>query len=142
MPSCSNALGSTVSVFCTVGAGLPFLVLLRSAPPGPENRPPSSVSAVPFVAGRLRSNFSSRFFMTRRISPSLSPSVRNSVGLTSRRFSSPIWSRENADAYLSQICGLTPHCKKKSNQSYSGFFVVCAAPDEVSSLRKFLSFLR
>lgn len=71
---------------------------------------------------RDRPNFFSRNFMTRKLSPSFNPNVRRSSGVISGIFSSPISSLLNAAAYLSQICGLTPQARKKSNHSYSGFF--------------------
>ena len=65
----------------------------------------------------------SKNFMTRKLSPSFNPRFRSSTGVMPGIFSSPIASLLNAAAYLSQICRATPHWRKKSNQSYSGFFV-------------------
>ena len=65
---CLKAFSSTTSFVCTAGAGLPLRVLFLSAPPGPENSPPSP--AAPFSEGPLRSYLLSRYFMTRNMSPS------------------------------------------------------------------------
>jgi hypothetical protein len=118
-------------------------VLLRRTPPGPEKRPPpfSSPSSMTVLFPKLTDRLSpapvrpyllSRNFVTRKMSPSLRPSVRKSLSVISGRFSSPIWSPLNARAYRSQIWGFTPHWRKKSNQSYLGFCstVIPAPPDE------------
>lgn len=125
MPFCSNARGSTVSLLETAGAGLPFRLFFR-APLDPEKMPPFAPSCCWLPPVRL--NFSSRCFMTLRISPSFKPSVRSKVGWMSCRFSWPIWSLSKAAVYLSHICGFTPHCRKKSNQSYFGFCGSTATP--------------
>ena len=65
--ACLNASGSTTSLVCTAGAGLPFLVLLRRAPPGPEKSPPSPpfVVASPLVSAVLcLLNLLSRYFLS------------------------------------------------------------------------------
>lgn len=92
----AKALASTTSFVSTAGAGRPFLVLFLMAPPAPANRPPFAVSplvAAPSIGVLCRPNLLSRCFITRRMSPSLRPSVRSSVGVISCWLSSPISSR-------------------------------------------------
>ena len=91
---CSNAFGSISLFVSTGGAGRPFRVLFRNVPPGPENKPPAPPSALASPA--LRLNWLSKCFVTRRISPSFSPSVRRRAGVISGKFSSPIWSFSKA----------------------------------------------
>ena len=116
---CLNLLASTTSLLCTVGAGRPLRVLFLSAPPGPEKRPPPSPSGAcpPSSYVRLaaternvedqtedipvRPNLESKYFITRSISPSLRPSVRNTDGLISPRTFSSIESLLKLKAYLS-----------------------------------------
>ena len=104
---CSKAFGSTTSLVCTGGAGRPLRVLFLRVPPGPEKRPPDSSPFSAKLTLRLsppvRLYLASRNFITRRISPSLTPKVRRSFSVMSGMFSSPIWSRVKACAYLSQI---------------------------------------
>ena len=77
-----NAFGSTVSLVCVAGAGLPFRVLFLRAPPAPENSPPSpSASSDPFLP--LRLYLVSRCRMILRISPSRSPRFLKTVASTS-----------------------------------------------------------
>src|SRR5690242_19482655 len=85
---CSYALGSISLFVSTGGAGRPFLVLLRNVSPGPENKSPAPPSAP--ASPELRFYVASICYVTRRISPSLSPSVRSSAGVISGRFSSSI----------------------------------------------------
>lgn len=127
-----NASMSTTSFVWTVGAGLPLRVLFRSAPPGPENKPPSAPLALPSPPSPFLPYLLSRNFITRRLSPSFRPNVRSNGGWTSGKISWPISSAAKARAYFSQICGLTPHCRKKSNQSYSGFFSIDAPAPPLS----------
>ena len=122
---------STTSLLWIGGAGRPFRVLLRRAPPGPEKRPPPSLgdrgaspsSVSPLLLtfrsfDLLRLNFVSRYFMTRKISPSLRPNVRNTEAFISGNIVSSIKSLWKLNAYRSQLYGLTPVFRKKSNQSY------------------------
>ena len=102
-----KASGSTVSLVCTAGAGLPFLVLFLSAPPGPLNKPPplagsmasgsctapvgcAAIGGSPPAPPLCLPNRLSRLFITRKMSPSFSPRVRKSCSFTSCRFSSLI----------------------------------------------------
>jgi hypothetical protein len=90
---CSKAFGSTTSLVCTGGAGRPLRVLFLRAPPGPEKRPPSSPFSklTPFLEDSpVRPYLLSRCFVTRRMSPSFTPSVRNNFSVISGIFSSPI----------------------------------------------------
>lgn len=100
-----NTLGSTTSWVCTAGAGRPLRVLFRSVPPGPEKSPPTvplgevvplsasfavsiessspKLTFLSFVLALIRLYLLSRYFMTRRMSPSLRPKVLNTVGVIS-----------------------------------------------------------
>jgi hypothetical protein len=94
-----NALGSTTLLVSTGGAGRPFLVLFRSVPPGPENRPPSLSSAP--LTFLVRPYLVSRNLITLMISPSRRPRFRRTLASTSGRTLSSIESLEKAWAYLS-----------------------------------------
>ncbi len=103
-PGCSKAFLSTTSPTTRFDSGLPFRVLLRRVPPAPENRPPAEPFA-PVVSPSplspelvfLRLEFLpvrpyrlSRYFITRKMSPSFSPNVRKTSGVMSGRFVSSI----------------------------------------------------
>ena len=100
-----KALSSTTSLLSRAGAGRPFRVLFRKAPPGPENRPPPISGDPPLSAAEdvsmrfllrimacllLRLYFVSRYFVIRRMSPSLRPRVRKTEGVISGRIDSSI----------------------------------------------------
>lgn len=116
---CFRASASTTSLLWIAGAGRPFRVLFRRAPPGPENKPPvvfgdvatswspSTPSPSPKLTFRslddapVRENLLSRYFITRRISPSFKPKVLKTAGVMSGRTVSSIESRLKLNAYLS-----------------------------------------
>ena len=103
----SNAFASTTSFVWTVGAGRPLRVLFFNVPPGPENKPPAEplVSSSPLVSSPAKLTFlnldfepvrlylMSRYFMTRRMSPSFRPKVRRTSGVISGNTLSSIESR-------------------------------------------------
>ena len=113
-----NILASTTSSLCTAGAGRPLRVLFLRAPPSPENRLPPTLSrdVAPSLISALapstiwrrvffnlpvRPNLVSRYFITRSISPSLRPKVRNTGAVISASTFSSIESFEKLNAYLS-----------------------------------------
>lgn len=121
-PLCLNAFASTTSSFCTAGAGRPFRVLFRSAPLGPEKRPPlvptgevvplpsssalitSSPAKLTFLSFDLRPvrpYFESKNLVTRITSPSLRPKVRKTDGVMSGSTVSSMESLLKLNAYRS-----------------------------------------
>lgn len=113
-----NILASTTSLLCTGAAGWLLRVLFLRAPPGPEKRPPPALSgdvAPPVISALapstrlsrvnfnlpVRPNLVSKYFITRNISPSLRPNVRNTGAVISGSTFSSIESFEKLNAYLS-----------------------------------------
>lgn len=115
LPLCFKLSASTTSLLWTGGAGRPLRVLFLKVPPGPEKRPPpvslgdsgaspssSSTLLLTFRSLDLfRLNFVSKYFMTRRTSPSLRPSVRRTDAVISGSIVSSIESLWKLKAYLS-----------------------------------------
>ena len=89
---CWNTLGSTTSLVCRGGAGRPFRVLFKRVPPGPENKPLSPLvsSALPLRFLFDREYLVLRYFITRMMSPSLSPRLRRISGVKSSKIDSSI----------------------------------------------------
>lgn len=101
---CSKAFASTTSLTTRFDSGLPFRVLFRSVPSAPENKllaepfaPTVSPSPFSVALAFLRLEFFasrpyrlSKYFITRKISPSFTPRVRRTSGVISGRLPSSI----------------------------------------------------